>query len=164
MEEKALGYANAVGLVLGDCLGFGVDGSVWIMHGKAGVDARAVKLHRNKVAYACERDCYLRLAEVGLVHVRGLAIPQYLRHDSTWMTIEMTLVRPPFLVDFASATLDQPLEFDESIWADWEADREEKFGSCWPEVKRVLYELEDLGIYLSDVHPGNLVFAAPTSE
>ena len=36
MEQKALAYAESRHAELGDSLGFGVDGSVWLLHGKPG--------------------------------------------------------------------------------------------------------------------------------
>jgi hypothetical protein len=37
-------------------------------------------------------------------------------------------------------------------------DRMEKFEDRWPEVRKVMSELEWFGIYLSDMHPGNIAF------
>jgi hypothetical protein len=60
----------------------------------------------------------------------------------------MTIVRPPFVLDFADARLDEPAaDFSEEVLAQWEEDRAEIFGEKWTEVKRILAELEMLGIY-----------------
>ena len=50
------------------------------------------------------------------------------------MAIEMTIVMPPFVVDFASASLDVSIEFSEEIWADWERTKQEQFGLQWETV------------------------------
>ncbi|MFM8419745.1 MAG: hypothetical protein ACKOEQ_06440 [Verrucomicrobiota bacterium] len=42
------------------------------------------------------------------------------------------------------------------MWEIWEADKREKFGERWPEVKAVLAALEDYGVHMLDVNPGNV--------
>lgn len=74
----------------------------------------------------------------------------------------MQIVTPPFVVDFASASLDErPLlfsEFDQEQQDEWEADRRELFGEDWGEVQTVMNAFETYGIFLSDVKPGNVTF------
>ncbi|MBL9130257.1 MAG: hypothetical protein JNG86_03605 [Verrucomicrobiaceae bacterium] len=158
MEQKALAYAGTRGAMLGDNLGFGVDGSAWIMHGKNRNHPWAVKLFRHEKPYRLEKACYLRLQESRIETIRRFAIPAYLSHDDSWLALEMTIVRPPFVLDFAGAALDEPFDFDADTWDLWEQDRMEKFEERWPEVKKVMRDLEWLGIYLSDIHPGNIAF------
>lgn len=164
VEIRAEAYGKHRQAVLGNCLGLGADGSVWVMQGKDQPDRWAVKLHRHRVAYERERDCYLRLTALGVIHIRGFHVPQLLRYEDEWMAIEMSLVAQPFLVDFASAWLDEPPEFSDEVWAEWEADRSEKFEQHWAEAKAVIRALEGSGIYLTDVHPGNLAFADDPSS
>lgn len=158
MEQRALAYAESRRIELGDNLGFGVDGSVWLLYSKDRNHPWAVKLFRTGKPYQRERDCYLRLAERAVESVRGFAIPAHLHHDDDWLAVEMTIVRPPYLLDFAGALLDEPFDFQEETWEAWEMDRMEKFEDRWPEVRKVMSELEWLGIYLSDMHPGNIAF------
>jgi hypothetical protein len=75
----------------------------------------------------------------------------------------MEFVVPPFVLDFASAGLDQnpldkytPDELDE-----WLESRRELFDERWPEVRSVLIGMRRLGIYLVDLKPGNITFAEP---
>jgi hypothetical protein len=136
----------------------GVDGSVWLSYSKDRNLPWAVKLFRSMKAYERARDCYLRLAEFKVESVRGFAIPAYLHHDDEWLAVEMTIVRPPYLLDFAGALLDAPFDFQDETWEAWELDRMEKFEDRWPEVRKVMSELEWFGIYLSDMHPGNIAF------
>lgn len=96
--EPARRYVHRHGLRLGEPLGAGLHGSVWLVQNNAKGGASALKIHREP-------------------------------------------------------------EFPEEIWADWETARSEQFGERWDEVKWVLSELEDLGIHLFDVNPGNLRFA-----
>jgi len=152
MEQKAVAYAESRHAELGDSLGFGVDGSVWLLHSKERIQPWADK------PYIRERDCYLRLREQNVERVRGFAVPAYLHHDDAWLVVEMTIVRPPYLLDFAGALLDEPFDFHDETWETWEMDRMEKFEDRWPEVKKVMRELECHGIFLSDLHPGNIAF------
>ncbi len=117
-----------------------------------------MNLFRSVKRYERERDCYLRLREEAVESVRGFAVPAYLNHSNEWLAIEMTIVRPPYLLDFAGALLDEPFDFHEETWEAWQMDRMEKFEERWPEVKKVMRELECHGIFLSDLHPGNIAF------
>ena len=69
MEQKALAYAESRHAELGDSLGFGVDGSVWLLHSKERIQQWAAKLFRADKPYRRERDCYLRLHELSLESV-----------------------------------------------------------------------------------------------
>ena len=70
----------------------------------------------------------------------------------------MTIVRLPFLLDFADALLDEAPDFSEDVLRQWEEDKMEIFGERWPEVTRILAALQALGVYLLDINPGNISF------
>ena len=72
--------------------------------------------------------------------------------------IEMTIVRSPFLLDFADARLDEPPDFSEDILRQWEEDKAEIFGERWPIVSEVLAALRVHGIHLLDINPANISF------
>ena len=72
------------------------------------------------------------------------------------MIIEMTIVSPPFVLDFADAYLDQPPTFSDEVLEEWREEKKEQFGPRWPEVQRVLRSLEAIGIFMTDVKPGNV--------
>jgi hypothetical protein len=76
---------------------------------------------------------YERLSEKQVDTILSFDIPEPLRFDDEFMAIEMTIVMPPFVVDFASANLDITIEFSDDIWADWEIGRlgEHKAGAIW---------------------------------
>ena len=42
-----------------------------------------------------------------------------MRFDESLLVIEMSIVRPPFLLDFAAATLDVEPDFPEGTLDDW---------------------------------------------
>lgn len=79
-------------------------------------------------------------------------------HPDLWV-IEMALVSPPFVLDFAGASLDKPsADFPPHVLRQWEAEKREVFGDRWPLVRRVISEFRAMGIYLADVHRGNIDF------
>jgi hypothetical protein len=120
-----------------------------------------VKAAADELRYRRERDCYLRLAECELVTLvvdenTTLNLPELLDHDDDLWVIEMTMVGTPYLLDFASAQLDVPFDFDEEAWHErlvlWHGDR------VWD-----AYAVRDMMAgfdiyYLSDLNPGNLRF------
>ena len=74
----------------------------------------------------------------------------------------MTIVRPPFLLDFADALLDKAPDFTEDVLRQWEEDKAEIFGERWPEVTRILAALQAFGVYLLDVNAANISFPEDT--
>ena len=72
----------------------------------------------------------------------------------------MTIVKPPFLLDFASAYLDGTAPvFPDHVMQEWLADKQEQFGDNWPQAASVLAGLRRYGIQMTDIHPGNIGFA-----
>jgi hypothetical protein len=139
-------------------LGGGVHGKVFFVRGNAAPGGTAIKVFYHEEFFHRELLAYERLREAGVREVLGLAVPQLIRADGELLVLEMTVVERPYLLDFAGAYLDEtaPL-FDEEVWEMWEADKREKFGDRWPEVKAVLAALEDnYGIHMLDVNPGNV--------
>ena len=79
--------------------------------------------------------------------------------DEALQIIEMSLVKPPFIVDFGGAYLDAPPPHasDPEIRSLWMKERQEKFGEDTMAVNAILAELESsFGVYLTDVHAGNI--------
>ena len=69
----------------------------------------------------------------------------------------MTLVPRPFVLDFASAYLDELPAWFPPFSREWWADKENQFGSeDFEKVREVLTELEVLGIFQTDVSPSNI--------
>jgi hypothetical protein len=154
MNDRAAAYAAARGFQLSVSLGYGKDGSVF-----ASTVGRAVKVFATAGAFERELDCYRRLAEAGVRTILGLHVPQLKGWDEALHVIDMTIVARPFLLDFASAYLDAPPEFSPEVMEQWEQEGREKFGQDWSRVLVLLtYLQETFGIYLLDVHPGNIAF------
>jgi hypothetical protein len=154
LQERLDAYVRPRGIIVTGRLGFGKDGSVWNT-----ADATAIKVYGRIDAYERERDVYARLAQHGVSEVSGHAIPRVLNTAEDLHVIEMLIVQPPFVLDFATAKLDEPMEFPEEIMGEWAARKREEFGKNWPKVVWILRELERMEIYMLDVHPGNIKFS-----
>lgn len=119
----------------------------------------AVKIHRAEDAYRRELSSYRRLAEAGVVALRGFNVPQLLGWDDECFAIEMTIVARPFVLDFGGAWLDEEPEFSPEQWSYWAEEKSEQFGpERWREVLAVLALLRAYGIFMHDVTPTNIAF------
>jgi hypothetical protein len=158
LNQNVQTYASRYELQLGERLGFGVHGTVFVAEDMKLPGKHAVKAHKYAEVYVRERDVYERLRQAGVSEVLGFRVPDLVRFDDELRVIEMTIVTSPFVLDFAGARLDFPPEFSDEIWAEWEAEKVEQFGPRWPKVRAVLAALEDLDIYVLDVSPRNIMF------
>lgn len=158
-SERLASYCTTHALVLGQRLGFGKDGTVWFTDRSS-----VLKVFERDHAYVRERDVYLRLRSLGVDQAAGHAVPTLRRYDDALGVIEMTIVRPPFVLDFASAQLDEPYDFPPDILAEWYEKKRRDFGPHWGRAVAVLRELERMGIYMVDVHPGNIGFPRAAGE
>ena len=156
--ECAKRFAELRGLQLLRQLGFGVHGIVFEAKDQGKLGRLAVKFLSDSTAF--EREClvYRRLRELGVRRVLGFNVPQFLHSYRGWRAIEMTMVSPPFVLDFAAAYLGRPPEFPPDVMAEWEDEKREQFGERWETVQRVLAALRDLGIHQTDVSPTNIMF------
>ncbi len=155
---RAKEYCRRRGLTPAKQLGFGVHGSVFSVQNQTNGRHSAVKAHERERFYLRERNVYRRLQEFSVTDVGGAEVPQLIGCDDELWVIEMTIVSRPFVLDFAGAYLDYPPDFSDDVMAQWQADKQEQFGSRWPAVQAILRELESYGIYMADVNPGNVSF------
>jgi len=158
LVKAVLAYTSRHALEVRELLGSGIHGIVYVVESKTDPGKRAVKLHRDSDAYLREKMAYERLSEKRVDTILGFQVPVPLRFDDEFMAIEMTIVMPPFVLDFASASLDAPIEFSEEIWSDWETTKLEQFGSQWVMVKAILSELSKHGVHMLDPSPSNIRF------
>ena len=156
--QNALDYADSHHLQLGERLGFGIHGIIYAARDKAKRGKTAIKAHRELEPFLRERDVYERLKCAGITELLGFNLPQLVRTDDDLRIIEMSIVRRPFVLDFAGAYLDSRPNFSSEIWADWEAGKREQFDARWPTVQKILAALEELDIYMVDVSPSNIAF------
>ena len=158
LVKAVLAYTSRHALEVRELLGSGIHGIVYVVESKTDPGRRALKLHRDSDAYLREKMVYERLSEKRIDSILGFQVPVPLRFDHESMGIEMTIVMPPFVLDFASASLDALIEFSEEIWADWETAKLEQFGSQWGTVKAILSELVKHGVHMLDPSPSNIRF------
>lgn len=121
----------------------------------------AIKVHAQRVNYRRERNAYLRLRDHRVHQINNLTVPELFRHDDGRLILEMSLVRPPFILDFGGAYLDNPPPHmtELEIRENWLQDKREQFGQDWGRVEEVLAKLDSLyGIFLADINRGNLDF------
>jgi hypothetical protein len=153
VELRARNYADVMGRQIETELGFGYDGIVFSTSCQS-----AIKALRFEKLYPRERDVYLRLQELGIVRILEFKVPNLLQWDDDFWVVEMEIVSPPFVLDFAGAYLDTPPDFPDDVMEAWHAEKKEQFGDRWPTVQAIMREFRKLGIYLADVKPGNIMF------
>jgi hypothetical protein len=145
--------------MLGEQLGLGVHGIVFVVKIQGEPGRSAIKVHEREKAYCRERDVYLRLQYHGVTDIRGCHVPQLLRYDDELWVIEMEVVTRPFVLDFAGAYLDKRPDYSDEVLAEWRSEKQEQFGEHWSEVQLILASLERFGIYVVDVSPSNVSFS-----
>jgi hypothetical protein len=158
-DEKLLGrlheYAKRGRLKIHEHIGGGIQGIVC-----STTLPSAIKAFKAEEHYWREVNVYRRIKERNITKVCGFSVPKPIAHHDELLVIHMEIVRPPFVVDFASAGLDGPLfDYTPEVMEEYEAQRKEMFEDRWPQVKRIIAEFKSHGIYLSDVKPGNIMFA-----
>ena len=162
LDRLAQRYALGRDIKLGERLGFGIHGIVFAAQDKTKPGFFAVKFHREQRPFERECGVYRRLREEQITRILGFNVPQLLSIDEEFQAIEMTIVRPPFLLDFADAHLDETPDFSEDVLRQWEEEKTEIFGERWPEVTRLLAALQAFGIYPLDINPRNISFREDT--
>ncbi len=131
-----------------------MDGAVWETNRKT-----AVKVLERQTNYDLELECYRRFQAAEVDSINGFWVPRLVGFDDSLLVIEMEIVAPPFIIDFAKVRLDRPYDFSEEVIADWNESGQELFEERWPQVKSLLWALERFGIYYMDAKPGNIMFA-----
>ena len=79
-----------------------------------------------------------RLQTRQVERVQGFYVPLLLDYDESLQVLELSFVRPPYILDFAEATLDRPPRGFDPQNPDWIAERLRKYGNRWPDVARLL--------------------------
>jgi len=155
--SRAEAYADSKGirLVGKDMLGYGSDGSVWQSSRRTAV--KAVYQQKN---FVHELECYRRLKAAEVRRVGMFDVPFLEDFDEQIRIIEISIVQPPYLLDFGKVYLDRaPTHlYDEQMMANAELEWQERFGNRWSKVRHAMRMLEKHGIYYYDPRPGNVCF------
>ena len=154
-RQRAEQYCESTGRSIERELGGGQDGLVLMTH-----QLSAIKAFRYAEQYARELKVYIRLQELKIQQIAGFTIPRLRQHDPTNWLIEMSIVSPPFVVDFVAAYVDEQPPFDRKIQRQALRKQRAAFGDKWPQVQRVLTGFAAHGIFLTDINPGNIMFAS----
>lgn len=149
----AVNYAANCGVSLLRFLGDGNDGAVWESNQQT-----AIKAIERRDSYFRERDAYLRLQDLEIVDLQGFAVLWLIGFDDTKQIVEMTVVFPPCILDFAKAYVDFPPDFSDEVLRDWQEETADLFEADWEKVASLLIELRSLGIFYFDAKPGNIRF------
>ncbi|WP_145375018.1 hypothetical protein [Symmachiella dynata] len=153
--RRAREYAKNRRIELKEQLGAGYDGVVFSTNQES-----VIKSLRFDKLYHKERDVYLRLRKNHIEKIEGFAVPALVDYDDFLWVVEIEIVSPPFVVDFAGASLDtRSADYPPEVYEEWEREKREQFGQNWPKVLSILSGFRRYGIYLADVKPGNIEFA-----
>lgn len=129
----------------------GNDGAVWESNQQT-----AIKALERRDSFIRENDAYLRLRELNVVDIQGFAVPILVDFVDTRQIVEMTVVFPPCILDFAKAYLDRPPEFSAEVIRDWREQTADLFDDDWDTVECLLDDLQRFGIFYFDAKPGNI--------
>ena len=105
--DRAQRYADSKNITIQTDFGAGVDGCVFATNQLTAIKA----FHFDKL-YRQELEIYLYLKEWNISEVAGFSIPRLIGHDPTLAVIEMTVVTPPYVLDFVTARIEVPIEYD----------------------------------------------------
>jgi len=112
-------------------LGHGSDGAVWRTSRNA-----ALKILEKQKNYDNELECYRRFQRADIVDIGGYSVPRLEDHDDDLRAIEMSIVDPPYLLDFGKVRLDvaPPYYRDKQLWSNTLAEWRRLFGKDWKDV------------------------------
>jgi hypothetical protein len=162
LEAISLQYAAARGIEidLQNPLGAGTDGSVWPTN--RGSAIKVLELEKN---YLQELRCYQRLMENNVERVDGLAVPQLIDYDDTLLVIEMEIVRPPYLLDFGKAYLDESSPYSNEELSRHLTELAAHFSQAdLPRIKKILRLLRNYGIEYLDAKAKNIRLRSDEDE
>lgn len=146
--------AQAPPIKLIEQLGFGQDGYVWSTNRDT-----ALKGFEREENYTRELKCYQRLTELKVLEINEFSVPALHHFDHSLLIVEMSIVFPPFLIDFGKSYLDEKPDYDETTMAEFWQSRQALFDAGeWPIVRGLLNSLESYGIFYLDAKPGNIRF------
>ena len=160
LANRLYRYARQHQVQIGELLGSGHQGAVFVAQRSPNLAPFALKIHKAVEPFQREWRAYDILRENQVTQLEGLYVPQFLRADDEFLVIEMTIVDPPFLLDFGGAyDPDEVPDFPQNVWEEWRQQKQEEFGGRWPEVEKVLAILRMMDIFMLDIHPRNLTFS-----
>ena len=156
LDERVREYArrHRLRFNLKQQVGSGTDGIVWATSKNS-----VIKVMARESAYLTELQCYKRFSERNITEIDGLAVPRFVNCDDDLQIIEITVVHPPFLLDFGKAYIDSPSPYTPIELAEWRRGWVRFFPrSDLARVQKVLNILRGHGIEYMDPRPWNIRF------
>ena len=132
LQGRAEVYAETPGLSIVRFLGKGMQELVFETTGRS-----AVKIHARDAGFKRELAAYHRLSERQVSVVQGLSLPRLHAFSEELLAIEISIVQPPYLLDFGGAYLDAVPEHARYD-SEWQEEKEEQFGEDWARVQAVI--------------------------
>lgn len=137
-----------------DQLGEGTDGAVWATSNNS-----VIKVFEREKTFDTELQCYMRLLAHRISEIDGLNVPRIVEYSRRLRIIEMTLVHPPYLLDFGKAYVDEPAPYTPEQLDEWYREWRQFFPKRdIPRVHKVLRILKSYGIDYVDPKPWNIRF------
>lgn len=162
LESIAKQYATLKGLQvdLQRPLGAGTDGSVWPTSRKS-----AIKVLEFEKNYRQELRCYQRLLTEKVFRLDGLAVPKLVDYDDSLLVVEITIVEPPYLLDFGKAYLDESPPYTNEELSRFLTELAAHFNTDdLPRTKKILRLLRNYGIEYLDAKPKNIRLRSDEEE
>ena len=129
-KKRAVEYGFRVGTSVdfATALGIGQEGFVW----KTGTErASAIKVFDRQRNYLNEIEIYLILESHEVSEIKGFTIPKLIDFDDELWIIELSIVSPPYLLDFGKASVGFPPPFTAEQMLEYETERKQLFGRNW---------------------------------
>lgn len=134
-----------------EILGWGVSGFVFLSS-----DLRtAIKVHHNPDGFHTEVKAYKMLRRHRITRIGGITIPKLHKEDFDRQLIQIDLVKPPYLLDFAGVRFSDP-KFPPETVRQIDEDIQLRFGRNAAFAYAVQHRLLQIGMYYLDLRPSNL--------
>jgi hypothetical protein len=152
LEIRARDFGRSRGILIDfdNPLGTGEEGSVWKTNRET-----AVKVFDRIKNFNREIACFKKLMERDVYEVAGFTVPRLIDFDPEFLVIEMSIVSPPYLLDFGKSWMTRP-DYTSEQWAEYEEEKSSLFDGNWELVQSALSALKRYGIWYVDPTPNNI--------
>ncbi len=145
-------------VIIDENVGSGIHGSVVLLESDVQPGFTVLKMHFEEGSYLRERDVYLHLRDQEWHSVCGCDIPYLIACDDAELTLELSAVEPPYVLDFGQSYLYWRPEFSDDVWEATYEKWREVFGDDWGKASAILDAFEAIDVYMLDPTPSNFRF------
>jgi hypothetical protein len=132
-------------------LGWGISGFVFLSPDLT----TAIKVHHTSEAFETEFKAYELLRKYRLTQIDGITIPKLRDADHNLHLIQIDVVRPPYLLDFAGVKFSDP-QFPSETVRQIHEEIQMRFGRNAHIAYSVQEQLRRIGMYYLDLRSSNL--------